>query len=73
MPLTSDLQFALHHILALVVNSFAHVHAAVEGTWLTDLQRQNTLLRQHAILGFIGDVHFVFVPGHFGLMRQNKT
>lgn len=71
--LTANLQFTLHHVLSAGVHRFAHIHPPVEQTGLTDLQRQDALLTEHPVLGFIRDVHLVFVPGHFGLTRQDKV
>lgn len=65
--LTADLQFTLHHVLPTAVHRFARVHSPIKGTRFTDLQSQNAVVTEHPVLGFTGDVHLVFVPGHFGL------
>lgn len=70
--LTANLQFTLHYVFAAVVHRFACIHSSVEQTGLADLQRQDTLLAEHSVLGFVRDVHLVLVPGHFGLTRQDK-
>lgn len=67
--LTANLQFTLDYVFSDVIDCFAHIHSPIEQTGLTDLQRQNTLLTEHPVLGFICDVHLVFVPSHFGLTR----
>lgn len=65
--LTADLQFTLHHVLPAAVHRLARVHSPIKWTRFTDLQSQNAVVTEHPVLGFIGDVHLVFVPGHFGL------
>lgn len=70
--LTANLQFTFHYVFPAVVDGLAHVHAPVEGTGFTDLQRQDALFAQHPVLGFVWDVHLVFVPGHFGLRRSEE-
>lgn len=69
--LTANLQFTLHDILPAVIHGSARVHATVERARLPDLQRQNTFFAEHSVLGFIRDVHLVFVPGHFRLKRSD--
>lgn len=51
--LRANLQFTLHCVFSTGVDCFAHVHPPIEQTGLTDLQRQNTLLTEHPVLGFI--------------------
>jgi len=51
--LRANLQFTLHDVLSTVIDCFAHIHSAIERTGLTDFQRQNTLLTEHPVLGFI--------------------
>lgn len=70
--LTANLQFTLHYVFSAVVDRFARIHSPVEWTGLTDLQRQDALLTEHPVLGFICDVHLVLVPGHFGLIREDR-
>lgn len=65
--LTANLQLALYGVLSAGVNSFTHVHTSIEWTRLPDLQSQNALLAEHAVLGFVCDVHLVLVPCYFGL------
>lgn len=65
--LTANLQLALHSVLSTVVNGFTHVHTSIEWTRLPDLQSQNALLAEHAVFGFVCDVHLVLVPCYFGL------
>lgn len=70
--LTANLQLALHRVLPAVIDRLAHVNSAIEGTGFADLQRQDAMLAEHPVLGFIRDVHLVFVPGDFRLTGQDK-
>lgn len=65
--LTANLQLALDGVLSAVVNSFTRVHTSIERTRLPDLQSQNALLAERAVLGLVCDVHLVLVPCYFGL------
>ena len=51
--LTTNFQFTLHYVLPAVVDRFAHVNSPIERTGLTDLQRKDTLLTEHPVLGLI--------------------
>lgn len=51
--LTANLQFTLHCVFTAVVDCFARIHSPIKWTGLTDLQRQDTLLTDHPVLGFI--------------------
>lgn len=69
--LTANLQFTLHNVFTAVVHRFAGVHSTVKRAGLAYLQGQDSLLTEHSVFGFAGDVHLVFVPGHFGLIKHN--
>lgn len=71
--LTADFQFTLHSVLPAVVHRLARVHSPVKWTRFTNLQRQDAVVTEHAVLGFFGEVHLVFVPGHFGLTGQKRV
>lgn len=68
--LTANLQFTFHHVFSAGVDCFARVHSPVERTRLPDLQRQDAVLAEHPVLGFVCNIHLVFVPGHFGLTKD---
>lgn len=51
--LTANLQFTLHYVFSAGVHRFARIHSSVEQTGLADLQRQDALLTEHPVLGFI--------------------
>lgn len=68
--LTANFQLTLDHVLSALVDGFAHVDAAVERTRLADLERKHTLLAEHAVLGLIGEVHLILIPGDFGLGKK---
>lgn len=70
--LTADLQFTLHSVLPAAVHRLARVHPPVKWTRLPNLQRQDAVVAEHPVLGLVGEVHLVFVPGHFGLTGRNR-
>lgn len=59
---TSDLQPALHFVLAEVVYGPAGVSTAVEQARLADIQSQHPLFVLHQILGVLADDHVVLHP-----------
>lgn len=69
--LTADLQFTLHSVLPAAVHRLARVHPPVKWTRLPNLQRQDAVVAEHPVLGLVGEVHLVFIPGHFGLTGQS--
>lgn len=71
--LTANLQFTLYSVLPAVVHRLAGVHSAIKRTRFPNLQRQDAVVTEHPVLGFIGEVHLVFVPGHFGLTEQKRV
>lgn len=71
--LTADLQLTLHGVLSAGVHGLARVHSPIKWTRLTDLQRQDAVVTEHPVLGFVGQVHLVFVPGHFGLTGPKRV
>lgn len=71
--LTANLQLALHGVLSTIVNSFTRVHTSIERTRLPDLQSQNALLAEHAVFGFVCNVHLVLVPCDFGLSVKTDS
>lgn len=51
--LTANLQLTLHRVLPALIDRLAHVNSAVEGAGFTDLQRQDAMLAEHPVLGFV--------------------
>lgn len=51
--LTANLQLTLHRVLPAVIDRLAHVNSAIEGAGFTDLQRQDAMLAEHPVLGFV--------------------
>lgn len=66
-PPTSDLQPALHLVLAQLVDGPAGVATAVELTGLPDVERQYALFVLHQVLGVLTDDHVVLHPDDFWL------
>lgn len=65
--ITSDIQSALYFSFTTLINSFTGVNAAVKWGGFPDLQRQHTLLTEHAVFSIPREVHFVFVPEYLWL------
>lgn len=64
---TSDLQLALHLILAEVIDSLACVLPSVEQAGLADVQSQDALVVLHEELGVAADYCLVLHPDDLGL------
>lgn len=70
--ITSDLQLALHLVLAKVVDGLACVHPRVEQAGLADVQSQDALVVLHEELGVATDDYLVLHPDDLGLDAREQ-
>lgn len=70
--LTFDLQFAGHNGFSVSVYGLAGIHATVEGTGFTDLQRTDALHTDLPELGVVTNDHLVLHPLNLWLQKNNN-